>query len=232
MAKRSKSSTAWLARQRKDRFVQAANQAGTVSRAHYKLQQLNDRFELLRPGMTVLELGAAPGGWTRYLADQITSGRVVACDFRPISAPANVDVIEGEVGSDAVDSALEARLGAGGCDLVVSDMAPNITGVRAADQAASMGLADLAVYYAERYLNRGGHLLVKLFQGEGFDAFVAEQRKYRRTNVFAWRNRRHRGLNRVKFSGSVWAFAVEGDGIVVGPVCFRRCIHLEARVNP
>ena len=177
MAKKTKSSHRWLARQRKDPYALQAQRDGVVSRAHYKLEQLDRRFNLLRSGSVVLELGAAPGGWTHYVADRVGSGRLIACDSRPITAPASVVVIEGEAGTEVVDAAIAAALGPARCDLVISDMAPNITGVRAADQAASMYLADLAADYARRFLKPGGNLVVKMFQGEGIDAWVAQQRE-------------------------------------------------------
>ena len=185
MPKRTKSSNQWMTRQKKDVFARRAASEGLVSRAHFKLEQLDQRFRLFRPGMIVLELGAAPGGWTRYVADRVAnkndSGRVVAVDYRPVSAPALVTVIEGEAGADEVEVKIAQALGeaAGGapaCDLVISDMAPNISGVRAADQAASMHLADLAAESAATYLKRGGHLIVKMFQGEGVDEWLIEQR--------------------------------------------------------
>jgi len=187
MAKRTKSSNQWMTRQKKDVFARRAANEGLVSRAHFKLEQLDQRFRLFRPGMIVLELGAAPGGWTRYVADQVAgkkvSGRVVAVDFRPITAPGHVTLIEGEVGSREIDDKIAQALGeaTGGdpvCDLVISDMAPNISGVRAADQAASMHLADLAAENAATYLKQGGQLVVKVFQGEGVDEWLTEQRLY------------------------------------------------------
>lgn len=183
MAKRSKSSNRWLERQRKDVFARRARRDGAVSRAHYKFEELDARFRLLRPNSTVLELGAAPGGWTHYVAEKIAggssqpakAGKVVACDFRPFSAPSWVVAVEGEAGTPEVDAQIDAQL-TEGCDLVISDMAPNITGVRAADQAAAMGLADMALEFAHKHLKPGGHLVVKMFQGEGVDAWIAERR--------------------------------------------------------
>jgi len=174
-------------RQRKDVFARRAASEGLVSRAHFKLEALDQRFRLLRPGMIVLELGAAPGGWTRYVADRIANrkdtGRVVAVDFRPVTAPALVTLIEGEAGTAEIDAKIAQALaqatgGEPACDLVISDMAPNITGIRAADQAASMNLADLAAENATTYLQRGGHLVVKLFQGEGVDEWLQSQRQH------------------------------------------------------
>jgi len=175
MAKRSKSSNRWLERQRKDVFARRAKRDGAISRAHYKFEELDARFRLLRPNSTVLELGAAPGGWTRYVAEKVPKGKVVACDFRPFSVPSWVVAIEGEAGTPEIDAQISAEL-IDGCDLVISDMAPNITGVRAADQAAAMGLADMALEFAHKHLKPRGHLVVKMFQGEGVDEWIAERR--------------------------------------------------------
>lgn len=183
MSKRSKSSDRWLQRQRRDPFARRAAAEGGLSRARFKLAQLDRRFALLTPGMTVLELGAAPGGWTRYVEERVAGGRVIACDPRPVSAGAETVVIESAYGEPETDRALEAQLGDGRVDLVLSDMAPNMSGNRTIDQARSMDLADLARDAAERWLKPGGDLVVKLFQGEGVDAWVAEQRGRFRTVV-------------------------------------------------
>lgn len=178
MTRRSKSSHQWLARQRRDPYARQAAEQGHVSRAHFKLQQLDERYRLLRQGMKVLELGAAPGGWTVYIEERLNGGLLVACDPRPVSAGGHSVVIEGAYGDAATDAAIDAVLGEKRLDLVLSDMAPNISGVRAADQARAMYLADLALEAAQRWLQPGGDLVVKLFQGEGVDAWVAEVRRY------------------------------------------------------
>jgi 23S rRNA (uridine2552-2'-O)-methyltransferase len=177
MTRRSKSSHRWLSRQRRDPYAREAAEAGHVSRAHFKLQQLDERYRLLRPGLKVLELGAAPGGWTVYVEERLRGGLLVACDPRPISAGGDAIVIEGAYGEPETDAAIEAALGEHRLDLVLSDMAPNISGVRATDQARAMYLADLALEAAQRWLQPGGDLVVKLFQGEGVDAWVAEVRR-------------------------------------------------------
>ena len=178
MAKRSSSSHRWLARQRKDPYVRQAQADGEVSRAHFKLQQLDERFKLLRRGQRILELGAAPGGWTRYLAERIGHGLIIACDPRPMTVPGWVQQVNAPFGEPEGDRAVAAALADEPLDLVLSDMAPNISGVKAADQALSMGLADLAALAAEDWLSPGGHLVVKLFQGAGVDEWVAEQRHH------------------------------------------------------
>lgn len=176
MTRRSKSSHRWLSRQQRDPYARQAASEGQVSRAHFKLKQLDERFRLLRPGMRVLELGAAPGGWTIYLEERLRGGLLIACDPRPVSAGGSVVVIEGEYGDAATDAAIAEALGETRLDLVVSDMAPNISGVRATDQARAMYLADLALDAALRWLQPGGDLVVKLFQGEGVDAWIADVR--------------------------------------------------------
>ena len=181
---RSKSSGRWLSRQRRDRFVKAARREGRPSRAHYKLEQLDRRFNLLNNRHRVLELGAAPGGWTAWLAERLTRGRVVAVDPRPVAvSAANVEVVQGCLGEPDVDRRLAALLAqgrendSGALDLVLSDMAPNVSGIRAADQARVMQLADLASEAALKWLKPGGALVVKIYQGEGADAWLRETRR-------------------------------------------------------
>ncbi len=177
MPKRSKSSQRWLNRQKRDYFAGAARREGRVSRAHYKLAQLDERFGLVAPDVWVLELGAAPGGWTSYLAQRLTQGRVIAVDPLPVATPsARVEVVAGRFGDESVDGRIAAILGASGraplVDLVLSDMAPNMSGVRAADQARAMDLAELAAAAAAQWLAPGGGLVVKLMQGDGVDAWI------------------------------------------------------------
>ena len=185
------SSKRWLSRQRRDRYVKAARSEGRLSRAHYKLQQLDRRFKLLDTHQRVLELGAAPGGWTAYLAQRVTRGRIVAVDPLPIALSAgNVEVVQGCLGEPEVDQRLARVLaqggerGSGGVDLVLSDMAPNISGVRATDQAKAMELAELASNAALRWLKPGGALVVKIYQGEGIEAWLRDtRRRFRRVRV-------------------------------------------------
>lgn len=188
-ARRSPSSRRWLKRQRRDRFAKAARQEGRVSRAHYKLAQIDRRFQLLKADLWVLELGAAPGGWTSYLAERVRGGRVIAVDPLPIaSGGAPVQAIAGRFGEAKVERRLWDIFAQAPktppLDLVLSDMAPNISGVRAADLAASLALADLAAEAAGKWLAPGGALVVKLMQGEGFDAWLcAAKRNFRQVNV-------------------------------------------------
>ena len=179
----SKSSKRWLRRQRRDRFANAARREGRVSRAHYKLQQLDERFALLDKRHWVLELGAAPGGWTAYLAQRLSAGRILAVDPRPLDRRAgNVDIVQGCLGEAQVDRVIDRMLaGSDGreprVDLVLSDMAPNISGIRAADQARAMHLAELAGSAAAKWLKVGGSMVVKVYQGEGIDAWLSDTRR-------------------------------------------------------
>ncbi len=178
--KRSRSSERWLSRQRRDPFARKAAQAGKVSRAHFKLEQLDRRFRLLKPGLRVLELGAAPGGWTTYLEERIApGGLLIAVDERPVSTGADTVLLEGLFGDSAIHQAIDRLLEGRGLDVVVSDMSPDISGIRAADQARSMALVALAEEAADRWLKPGGSLLVKVFQGEGVEPWIRNiRRKY------------------------------------------------------
>ena len=158
--------------------MKKAQREGQVSRAHYKLEELQERYRLLQGGHHVLELGAAPGGWTNFIESKLSNkGGLIAVDPLPITAGAHTHVIAGLAGSDEVDQAVEAILATWqGLDLVLSDMAPNMSGVRAVDQARAMELADVALNACQRWLKRGGNLALKSFQGEGFDAWVRDRR--------------------------------------------------------
>ncbi|MEC8347983.1 MAG: RlmE family RNA methyltransferase [Pseudomonadota bacterium] len=173
MAKRSKSSERWLQRQRKDYFVRQAREGGQISRAHYKLEQIDQRYRIIRPGQRVLELGAAPGGWTHYLENKLHGGILIAIDPLPITCSQNTRVIEGMAGDEAVDIEIADILDGAQLDLVLSDMAPNISGIRAVDQARAIDLADTCLDYCQRWLRPGGAMTIKSFQGEGLDAWVA-----------------------------------------------------------
>ena len=173
---RSKSSSRWLQRQHKDYFVRQAQAEGQVSRAHYKLQQIDERFRLLRASHNVLELGAAPGGWTHYIQAKAAKGLLIAVDPLPITTNAQTQVVVGYAGTDEVNQQIEQLVQSltktGKLDLVLSDMAPNMSGVRTVDQARAMDLADIALEACERWLGRGGGLAIKAFQGEGLDEWV------------------------------------------------------------
>jgi 23S rRNA (uridine2552-2'-O)-methyltransferase len=170
---RSKTSQRWLKEHFDDEYVKRAQQEGYRSRAVYKLQEIQNRDRLLRPGMTVVDLGAAPGGWTQYAADVVgKSGRVVASDILAMEPIPEVTILEGDFREPAVLEQLLEIIGEGGADLVMSDMAPNMSGVDAVDQPRGMYLAELAADLARTVLKPGGDFLVKLFQGTEFDDYV------------------------------------------------------------
>ncbi len=177
MPKRSKSSARWLAEHANDEFVKRAQREGWRSRAVYKLQEIQEAERLLRPGMRCVDLGAAPGGWSQYAA-RIVGGtsRIVATDILPMDAIVGVDFVLGDFREESVLAELLGALGAAKVDLVLSDMAPNMAGIDAIDQPRSMYLAELALEFADRVLAPGGDLLVKLFQGAGFEQIIKEAR--------------------------------------------------------
>ena len=178
MAKRSKSSDQWLRRQRKDPFAKKARDQGQVSRAHFKLEELDQRFALLKPGQRVLELGAAPGGWTAYIEEKIKNGHLIVCDDRPVTHGANTVWVEGRYGEPAADAEIEQLCAVAPLDVVLSDMAPNMSGIKVADQARAMELAEFAEEAALRYLQPQGALVVKVFNGSGVDTWLAGLRAH------------------------------------------------------
>ena len=178
MAKRSKSSDRWLQRQRKDYFVRQAQGGGQISRAHFKLEQIDQRFRIVKPKQRVLELGAAPGGWTHYLEGKLQGGLLIAVDPLPITSGQDTQVIEGLAGDEAVNKEISAILDGQQLDLVLSDMAPNISGIRTVDQARAMDLADVTLESCQRWLKRNGAMTIKAFQGEGLDDWVTALRKH------------------------------------------------------
>ena len=174
---RSKSSPRWLKEHFDDPYVKRAQAEGMRSRAAYKLEELIERDRLLKPGMVVVDLGAAPGGWSQVVRRDLGDrGRVVALDILDMPPIAGVEFIHGDFREDGPLSQLEATLDGAPVDLVLSDMAPNMTGVDTVDQARAMYLSELARDFADRHLKVGGAFLIKLFQGEGFDAYVKELR--------------------------------------------------------
>ena len=175
---RSKSSAAWLKRHVNDPYVRKAGAQGYRARSAFKLLELVNREGLARPGDTVVDLGAAPGSWSQVLAERVgKSGRVVAVDLLEVAAIPGVTVIRGDFGDDAVLAHIEKVLDGRKIDLVVSDIAPNITGVRSTDQARSIHLCELALDFAGTHLNSGGAFLVKAFQGSGYPEFLAAMRR-------------------------------------------------------
>src|SRR5271170_4533042 len=178
MPKRTKSSARWLAEHANDEFVKRAQREGWRSRAVFKLAQIQETEKLLRPGMRMVDLGSAPGGWSQYAA-RIVGGasRIVATDILPMDAIAGVDFVQGDFHEESVLEQVQALLGGARVDLVLSDMAPNMAGIDAVDQPRSMYLAELALDFAARALAPGGDALVKLFQGAGFDQIIKDARR-------------------------------------------------------
>lgn len=175
--KRTSSSARWLAEHESDPYVQEARRLGYRSRAVFKLKELNERDRLLKSGMTVVDLGAAPGGWSQFARPLLgANGRLVALDILPVEPITGVEFIQGDFREPAVLEQLQALAAPATVDLVMSDMAPNISGIDVADQASAMYLAELALEFAKERLAPGGSLLVKVFQGDGFEEFLRQVR--------------------------------------------------------
>ena len=175
--KRAKTSKAWMKEHVNDFFVKQAKKEGYRSRAAYKLIEIIERDHLLRLGMTVVDLGAAPGGWSQVVAEKLGGkGRVIALDRLPMTALPGVTFIQGDFCEPFVLTELKKNLGKDLLDLVISDMSPNISGIGVSDQARSMHLAELALEFSIERLNSGGNFLVKVFQGSGFEKFLLVMR--------------------------------------------------------
>lgn len=176
--KRTASSQRWLHEHFTDPYVQRAQREGWRSRAVYKLIEIQERDRILRPGQVVVDLGAAPGGWTQYVSSLLgDKGRIFALDLLPMDSFADVDFIQGDFTEQAVLDTLMQHLDGRTVDVVLSDMAPNMSGHEGVDQPRSMYLAELAVEFALRVLGPEGVFVIKLFQGAGFDDYVRELRK-------------------------------------------------------
>lgn len=175
--KRSKSSRRWLDEHVNDPYVKRAQKDGLRSRASYKLIELNEKDKLIRPGMLIIDLGSAPGGWSQVAGRLVgEKGRVLASDILPMAALDNVDFIQGDFTDDAVFQQILDRLDGNQPDLIISDIAPNISGVAAADQASSMYLVELVLDMVRQVLKPGGNFVAKVFQGEGSDEFLKDVR--------------------------------------------------------
>jgi 23S rRNA (uridine2552-2'-O)-methyltransferase len=174
----SKSSRRWLKEHFSDPYVKKAQQEGYRSRAVYKLIEIEERDHLFKPGMIVVDLGAAPGGWSQWVVKAVGSkGRVVAIDILPMDALPGLEIIEGDFMEETTLQHISHHVGAHHVDWVISDMAPNLSGIESADQARSIALIEAALLFAQEVLNAEGGLLVKAFQGEGFDAFLREVKR-------------------------------------------------------
>lgn len=176
--KRRPSSARWLAEHNADHYVQEARRLGYRSRAVFKLLELHEKDKLLKPGMVVVDLGAAPGGWSQMARPLVgPKGRVIATDILDIEPIPGVDFLCGDFREDTVLKGVEALVGEQAVDLVLSDMAPNITGIGTADQASSVYLCELALEFAKSHLKAQGVFVAKVFQGEGFDAYLKQVRE-------------------------------------------------------
>jgi 23S rRNA (uridine2552-2'-O)-methyltransferase len=175
---RSKSSGRWLKEHFDDPFVKEAQKRGYRSRAVFKLQEIQQKDQLIKPGMTVVDLGAAPGGWSQMAIEWLKGkGKVIALDILPMDPLAGVEFIQGDFREDEVLEALEKMLDASEIDLVISDIAPNMSGNDSVDQPRAMYLVELALDFAKIHLKPEGNFLVKVFQGEGFEAYLTEMRR-------------------------------------------------------
>ncbi len=176
--KRAKTSKAWMKEHVSDFFVKKAKKEGYRSRAAFKLIEIVERDHLIRPGMTVVDLGSAPGSWSQVVVEKLGGkGRVIALDRLEMATIPGVTFIKGDFRETQVLAELEETLGISIPDLVISDMSPNITGIGVSDQARGMDLAELALQFAVERLNSGGNFLVKVFQGSGFDEFLRTMRE-------------------------------------------------------
>lgn len=171
--KRSASSTRWLNEHFKDQFVLQAQKKGLRSRAWFKLEEIQKTDKLFKPGMTVVDLGAAPGGWSQYVASVIgNKGRIIACDLLPMDPIVGVDFLQGDFRDEAILNALLARVDEDKVQVVMSDMAPNMSGQPAVDIPRAMYLVELALDMCRDVLAPNGSFIVKVFQGEGFEQYL------------------------------------------------------------
>jgi 23S rRNA (uridine2552-2'-O)-methyltransferase len=176
---RTKSSASWLSRHVNDPFVKQAQRDGYRSRSAYKLIELNEKDKLIRPGMRIMDLGSAPGGWSQ-VAGKLTGdkGRVLATDILPMDELRNVDFIQGDFTEEAVVQRILAWLAGENFDLILSDIAPNISGIESADQGRSIYFLELALDTVRQTLKPGASFAAKMFQGSGSDQYLKELRKY------------------------------------------------------
>ena len=175
--KQSASSGRWLKEHFDDKYVQEAQKRGYRSRAFFKIEEIQNKDKLLKPGMTVVDLGAAPGGWSQYAAEMVgDEGQVIACDILPMDSLPGVNFLQGDFREEAVLEALLTRIKPEMVDVVMSDMAPNMSGNLASDQPRAMYLVELALDMCRQVLAPNGSFTVKVFQGEGFDQYLADIR--------------------------------------------------------
>ncbi len=177
MSKPRRSGGSWRERQERDPYVQRARRDGWRSRAVYKLEQINDKERFLKPGMVCVDLGSSPGSWSQYVTEKL-KGRatIIAVDLLPMDSLPEVEFVLGDFRDNEIFEQLLQAAGEGGADLVMSDMAPNITGTKVVDQPRSMYLVELALDMARKVLRPGGNFICKVFQGAGFDEYVRDAR--------------------------------------------------------
>lgn len=180
--KKHRSNPGWIRRHVTDPYVKAATRDGYRSRAAYKLIEIDAKDKLLRPGMTVIDLGAAPGSWAQVVRERLMTkygvrGRIVALDILPMDPLPDVQAIQGDFREEPVAAELAAALAGQKADVVLSDLAPNLSGIAAADAARSLHLAELALEFAQAHLKPAGVLLVKAFQGSGYSQFVEQLKR-------------------------------------------------------
>ncbi len=175
---RSKTSLGWLKRHVNDPYVKQAQKDGYRSRASYKLLEIQEKYKLIRPGMSVVDLGAAPGGWSQVTSRLIGGqGRLIASDILEMDSIPDVTFIQGDFTEDEVLARILEAVGNSQVDLVISDMAPNMSGTPEVDMPKAMFLCELALDLAERILKPGGNFVIKIFQGEGFDVYLKDARQ-------------------------------------------------------
>tara|TARA_R110000782_G_scaffold41101_4_gene94537 strand:+ start:4895 stop:5512 length:618 start_codon:yes stop_codon:yes gene_type:complete len=167
-----KSNKQWLHAQNKDQYVKQARESHYRSRAIYKLQEIDQKDKLIKPNTCVVDLGSAPGSWSQYASEQVkANGRVISVDILPMEPIERVLFILGDFTDEAVENECIGHIGKQGADLVISDMAPNLTGIRITDQARSLALAELVYDFCHQVLKPGGDLVIKLFEGAGTDEY-------------------------------------------------------------
>lgn len=182
--KKQRSNRAWIQRHVTDPFVKAATAQGYRARSAFKLTEIDDKDHLIRPGMTVIDLGAAPGSWTQVVRQRLAAadgrcrGRIFALDIQPMDPVADVVFLQGDFREQDVADRLGALLEGAKADLILSDLSPNLSGIAVADAARGLHLLELALEFALLQLKPGGTLLVKAFHGSGFSQFVAELKKH------------------------------------------------------
>ncbi|MEO8419180.1 MAG: 23S rRNA (uridine(2552)-2'-O)-methyltransferase RlmE [Methylophilaceae bacterium] len=175
--KRRPTSKAWMQEHVNDEFVKRAQREGYRARAAYKLMEIDDKDRLFKPGMTIVDLGATPGSWSQVAVQRLQGkGRVIALDLLEMQPIAGVEFIQGDFREEAILNQLEEMLNSGAVDLVIADMAPNMSGISLVDQANAAYLTELALEFSLKWLKPGGHLLVKVFIGTGFDEIVRNMR--------------------------------------------------------